>query len=58
MTTDTRTDTCELRGTDTSILVDSSSVDNAGTVPRLGRRVRVEQVVLFGEAWRFPGDDS
>ena len=37
----------DLHETDTSILGDSTSVENDGAVPRLRGRVRVEQIVLF-----------
>jgi stearoyl-CoA desaturase (Delta-9 desaturase) len=44
---DTRTDPRGLQDVDTSVLGDSASVESAGAAPRLKRKVRVEQIVLF-----------
>jgi stearoyl-CoA desaturase (delta-9 desaturase) len=44
---DTRTDPRGLQEVDTSIPGDSGSVESAGATPRLRRKVRVDQIVLF-----------
>jgi len=45
---DARTDRRDPQDVDASRLGDSGSVESAGATPQLKRRVRVEQIVLFG----------